>query len=148
VARPRKPTALKVLQGTTRAGRENPDEPQLPVRETTYLAPIWLEPNARAEWDRLEAVLRSARILTEGDLAIFANYCSRFASAMRADGYVSQARTKKAWAYWDGIARKAWEAMNKAAQQLGLTPAARGKVARAPEGKKDPLAKYTGPRAG
>lgn len=146
--RPRKPTAMKVIRGTLRASRENPAEPQLPVRSTSYPAPDWMEPAARLEWERLEPSLRGSGVLTEGDLAAFAQYCSRFAAAMKADRYASDATSKKAWAYWDGIARKAWESLSKAAQQLGLTPAARGKVKGVEEKPIDPLQKYTPPRAG
>lgn len=140
--RPRKPTALKVMQGTLRPGRENAEEPQLPVRDGVYDPPAWLAPAAVEEWQRLEPILRESRVLTEGDLGAFANYCSRFAAARKADEYATGARTKKAWAYWDGIARKAWEAMNRAAQQLGLTPAARAKVTSGTKKAASPLQKY------
>lgn len=149
--RPRKPTAWKVMHGTARPGRENPAEPQLPVREGVYTPPAWLAPVAAEEWQRLEPLLRESRILTEGDLGAFANYCSRFAAARKADEYATTARTKKAWAYWDGIARKAWDAMNRAAQQLGLTPAARAKVTSGTTKAQSSLQKYlrvTRPDAG
>jgi len=138
-----------LLEGTAREDRNNSDEPQLPVRESHYLAPDWLSEVAREEWNRLEPTLRRSRLLTEGDLAAFAHYCSRYAAARKADQLATKARTNKAWAYWDGFARKAWDAMSKAAQQLGLTPAARGKVERGPEEKKDPLHRFLPPpRAG
>lgn len=135
---------MKLLQGTDRPGRENLNEPQLPVRQTTYPAPVWLAADAQEEWERLEPVVRGSGVLTEGDLAAFAHYCRAFAAAMKADGYATRARSKKQWVYWDGVARKAWEAMSKAAQQLGLTPAARAKVDRAGEDTpKDPTQRYT-----
>ena len=145
--RPRTPTAMKLLAGTARPGRENPKEPGLPVRAVSYPAPPWLVTDAQEEWTRLESDLRVSGILTEGDLAAFAHYCRAFASAMKADGYAARTRSKKQWLYWDGVARKAWDAMSKAAQQLGLTPASRGKVDSANEETPDKVTNYTKPRA-
>lgn len=61
----RKPTALKVLEGTARKDRVRPDEPQPPALELGDRAPAWIKgPRARRAWHDLAPLLREQGLLT------------------------------------------------------------------------------------
>lgn len=69
----RKPTALKILQGTFQPCRHNPDEPIVPVAAPER--PKYLKGFAKKEWERLVPILLSARILTVQDQGALALLC-------------------------------------------------------------------------
>lgn len=74
--RPRKPTAVKKLQGTARKDRTPKREPK---PRTGVEAPAVLSKEARAEWDRLAPELERLGLLTIADRAQFAIYCDAVA---------------------------------------------------------------------
>ena len=81
MANPRKPRALKLLEGTNRKDRDRP-EPEFPPATNTD-TPDWLiDIDARKEWDRLSALLRSTRVLTEGDLTTLGHLCNLHAACV------------------------------------------------------------------
>ena len=55
MARPRKPTHLKAVQGTDRPDRENPNEPV--ASSALPVAPEYLSPRAVEKFDQLTAIL-------------------------------------------------------------------------------------------
>ena len=69
---PRKPTALKVMQGTARLDRTPANEPK---PDGTPEPPDFLTAEARVEWDRLASGMEAIGLLTTADRAIFAGYC-------------------------------------------------------------------------
>lgn len=71
--RPRKPTHLKLLEGTFRKDRANSREPK-PARGTPT-CPEWLGTAAKAEWRRIIPELRAMGILNRADRATIAAYC-------------------------------------------------------------------------
>ena len=80
MAPPKKPVALKVVAGTSRADRDAPPEApavELPLVSDVPEAPDWL-PNkhAEAEWNRLTRILHSNRLLTEASLSPLAMLCA------------------------------------------------------------------------
>lgn len=54
--RPRKPTPIKVAQGTYRADRDNPNAPQWPAGDPEDV-PSWLDDVGKNEWRRLAPLL-------------------------------------------------------------------------------------------
>lgn len=141
--RPRKPTALKRLQG-------NPGKRALPKREPEPLAiddasaPEELDGDALAMWESLAPTLVATRVLTEADVAALMVTCEAWAdyrSAARelADGGLvqeaitdrggSSLRAHPAYA----IRSDAWRRFVAGLTDFGMTPASRGKVARAAE---------------
>src|SRR5919107_1437982 len=62
---PRKPTALKELQGTFRPDRANPAEPR-PDRSVPF-PPERLSDQAKAAWRELAEIADGLGVLTEGD---------------------------------------------------------------------------------
>src|SRR5690348_12747418 len=71
--RPRKPTALKILQGTARRDRMNVDEPKL--APAPIAPPRGMTGRAKQEWIRLCALLVTAGVITVGDTSTFESYC-------------------------------------------------------------------------
>ena len=129
-----KPTALRRMHGNPGKRGYNHDEPVPP--DAMPDCPPHLGDLARAEWDRLAEVLHQMGVLTTVDRAALAAYCQcygRWAEAEErlgttpmliktASGYVQQSP-------WLSIANKQMELMGRFMSELGLTPAARSRVA-------------------
>jgi len=102
--------------------------------------PTHFTEEARAEWLRITRLMTESRVLTEGDRAVLALYCSVWAKWLRADRMV--ARTGEILKTPDGglyqnpylaVANRALEQLSKLAAQLGLDPTARTRVVAAPK---------------
>ena len=126
--RGRKPIP-SALSGKRRAGEPVP--PRALPR-----CPEHLSPAARKEWRRLARPLHEMGVLTVADRAALAAYCQAWARWIEAEqrlaetppllktpsGYVQQSP-------WLSIANKQMELMGRFMTELGLTPAARTRVA-------------------
>jgi P27 family predicted phage terminase small subunit len=128
-----KPTKLKVIQGTFRKDRANPDEP---TPETHIPSPPdFLNADALQEWGRMSEKLYQLGMLAEIDRGIFAAYCQafgRWAEAERAikekglfiktsNGNIIQSPAV-------GMANKAMKEMRDAASLMGIPATMRSKV--------------------
>ena len=72
----RKPTALKLLEGTDRPDRAV-DEAEWPMVDGYPEAPDWLTgPDAVSQWHKAVRWLSNARVLTDPDLDRLANFCN------------------------------------------------------------------------
>ena len=111
--RPRKPTALRVLQGNAGHRALPKNEPQPPLGAQP---PAWLTPAALEEWNRLAPELEASRVLTVLDADCLAHYCDQHASiaARSKTGQDVDPRERAELRQW--------------AMQLGMTPASRPKV--------------------
>jgi P27 family predicted phage terminase small subunit len=79
------PTTLKLLRGTARADRMNPDEPK--PRVVLPEPPADLLGDALEEWHRSGEILERLGLLTESDVRAFESYCrawGRYKDAERA----------------------------------------------------------------
>lgn len=108
--------------------------------------PPHLNAAARKEWRRLAAPLWRMGVLTVADRAAMAAYCQAWARWVEAEeklagtppllktpsGYVQQSP-------WISIANKQMELMNRFAAELGLTPAARMRLAVKDEAVAEPV---------
>ena len=133
MANPRKPTALKVLEGTERKDRMNPAEPRfLPTEEAD--APDWLNgPVALAEWYRLRDVLEGQRVLTEADLTALGHLCNLHGKCV------------EKWRLGSQPTAAELTQLRMFYVEFGLTPASRAKVSSAGEAKgKNAFAELTG----
>ena len=74
---PRKPDALKRLEGTYRKDRTSKNPPKFPG--STPRPPKELNAAAKAEWKRLSPQLAELGMLTPADKALFGVYCQAFA---------------------------------------------------------------------
>ncbi len=137
-----KPTALKLLHGTPGQRKLPTDEPKpdtaMPVR------PVWLNGEAKAEWDRVVPELHRLGLATSVDRAALIAYCDQwrtYVTATRAvlaqgavislgkeddDGEVTFMRMAKNPNVL--IARDALMACKSFMAEFGLTPSARGRM--------------------
>ena len=115
--RPRKPTALKVIAGTSRPDRAYTPEIELPLVESLPNAPDWM-PNTHAvkEWDRLARILIANKLLAEADLTALGHMCALHGKIVQlyAAGESPTASMAGALRVMQG--------------DFGLSPVARGKV--------------------
>jgi len=136
----------------------NLDEPQLPAADARFdVVPIVLRDDAVAcsEWQRLAPLLRVARIVTEADRASLIAACQQWSIYQHA---LTQApperrvlRTPNDYPMvnpYIAIANKALLHCERLWDALGLTPAARSRVAMAGAASdNDPFAEFDEPRA-
>jgi phage terminase small subunit len=132
MARPRKPEELKVVQGTFRPDRANPERPALPKLEELPEAPEWLGVNGIVAYYEYGPMLIAYGVLNIGDILPFQQMCalhdqliaSYSAGRMPSAGCLSQFR--------------------QLCVEFGMTPASRSKVrANVPE---KPANKFTANR--
>lgn len=135
------PTSLKIMRGTNRRDRENPDEPRprvLPGMEP----PDWLEDEvARDVWAATVPVLERTGVLTEADVDALAGYCTAMSHLRAANKEIregNQGRTtyvsmgeggmmiRKHPAI--GVAHEALRLALSFQSEFGLTPSSRTRV--------------------
>jgi P27 family predicted phage terminase small subunit len=130
------PAEVLKLRGSPRAkGRS--DGPALEVEAPDR--PRWLKKEARAEWDRVAALLVRQRVLTQLDRAFLAAYCvawARWQKVLReveAQGEMAlDAAGREVPSPRLRVLDAAFDAMAKAARELGLSPASRARVLSVP----------------
>src|SRR5689334_3267228 len=71
----RKPTVMKVMQGTARKDRMNPNEPKGDAVKIPQPPPEYLEAEAKAVWARDIAHLVKMGVFSESDYSFFEGYC-------------------------------------------------------------------------
>lgn len=131
MANPRKPTALKILQG-------NPGKRKLPKNEPKPKvgaeAPVWMTKRARLIWDRLAPQLTETKVLTVIDAEPLAILCTLLVEFRRQ-------------------ARRAQPSSRLAAEcrayfgRFGMTPSDRSRVSVAPDAPADPFEVFLGGKA-
>lgn len=120
---PRKPRALKVLEGTQRKDRDRA-EPEFPP-VSGAAPPDWLSTtDAVTEWRRLAALLEATRVLTEGDLTALGHLCNLHGACVKLYRAGMQPTAAELTQLRLGLA------------EFGLTPASRSKAAPAWTAKK------------
>jgi P27 family predicted phage terminase small subunit len=151
---PRKvvPTKLKIVKGTFRADRANPNEPvySLEIPEP----PDHLNKIGRIEWDRMSKVFFDQGLLSQVDMACLASYCQLFGRWSEAETDLKKStlliKTTSGNIIQNpllGIANTALKLMNKCLLEFGMTPASRSKVsAKKSKKKADPWADFGAPK--
>ncbi len=77
--RKRKPTALKLIQGTARADRQVEQEAELPEVDAIDLTPPdSLKDFAVIAWEFYAPILRDSKVLTKGDLHNLEAFCENY----------------------------------------------------------------------
>lgn len=135
---PRKPTALKVVQGTSRKGRENPDEPK---PETKSLpCPTHLPAIAATEWDRIVPELVELGLLSAIDQVALEGYCISYHRWREAEDVLdAEGLTMLTPQNFEmqrpevSIANQARKQCLEFLREFGLSPASRGKVRATPK---------------
>jgi P27 family predicted phage terminase small subunit len=149
---PRKPSALKIIEGTARADRMNPAEPKPSI--SLLDAPEHLSAQALETWAQVAPILAQMRVLSIADPIALERLCEVYAETRRlravieAEGYTYETasvtgermlRANPAVAMLADADRRllAW------LRSFGMTPADRGRVSAAPEeGDTTPWAAY------
>ena len=127
--RPRKPTALKLLQGNPGKRALSKSEPQPKVGCSP---PPWLPPAGRIQWARLAPRLIDLGLLTEIDGDAFAALCmmtAQLAFLGAVKGAAIADTTKELRQLWG---------------RFGMTPADRSKVTAVPKKVEDPFEEFLG----
>lgn len=150
MARPKKPTSLKLVTG-------NPGKRALAQGEPdpTYLEdltpPAHLPENVAAVWNELAPRLRAARLLTEIDTVAFELLCNswanyRLATAMVGDEHVHvSSKGGASTSPWAIVQSMAFKQVSACLAKFGMSPADRARVAVNPQGDlftEDPAAKF------
>jgi len=157
--RPRKPTALKVLEG-------NPGQRPLPQNEPKPAPvvnipkpPPWLNSNGKKAWKRLAPELQRLGLLTVVDLEAFAAACQSYGIWVECERFFKKKNPETGEPYGrtyeytnkagetNEIARpqvkigqKAIEHFRSFMTEFGLSPSSRAGIeVKAPEGQDDPL---------
>jgi P27 family predicted phage terminase small subunit len=131
--RPRKPTALHLLEGTSHPGRLPKNEPKpRPVRPA---CPRFLNRGARNIWNNLVKELESMGVLTAVDASVLAGYCGAYEEAMRLSRYVDRygftVTTPSGYLQQRpevSIRNKAWDRVAKFGSELGIGAASRSRI--------------------
>ena len=135
MARPRKPTALKLVEGNAGKRAVNGKEPE-PILLNDLEPPAHLPPSVADVWRELAPKLRRAQVLTELDThllemtaASIATY--RLTMAKTANGAVMQRNEETgsvSLSPYTLLQSMAFKQAMAALQQWGATPAARSRV--------------------
>jgi len=130
--RPRKPTALKRIQGTLRKDRSKPREWIPPAGAPAM--PKTLDARAREVWRECVGLLEPAGILTKADGGALADYCRALSRADAADVLVAKEGLTCATAEGIkahpavGIARRERDAATRLRALFGLDPSSRARL--------------------
>jgi P27 family predicted phage terminase small subunit len=138
---PRKPTKLKLIQGTFRQDRAVGHEPK-PDIEIPQV-PAHLSDEAKVEWGRVSQELAQLGLLTRIDRAALAAYCECWADWVEAsrlcatkDGQDRKVIKTAAGNFVENpyysIKKRSAELMHKFLTEFGMTPASRTRIDASP----------------
>lgn len=152
MARPRKPTHLKLVAGTARKDRLTPGEPKLPP--AALPCPEHLSSKARGAWDRVAPLLHRMGVLTEADALALEQLCGAYATILHCQAVLAEfGDLSYASAKPDGgtmrrphpevaILADADRRFRLYLTDFGLTPSSRSRVSVTAPGDPDNLAGY------
>lgn len=146
-----KPTALKLIQGTQRKDRAQPNEPTPVV--AIPKCPAHLTPKAKTVWKSLVKHLETMGVMTLPDGLALEQLCSAYAEwrdlvkLIEVDGYTYKTNGAGGEMLIKGnpavaMASDAQKRIRGMLQEFGLTPSSRTKVNAEPQHKIDPLEEY------
>ena len=133
--RPRKPNALKEIDGNPGKRPFQKDAPAIDTEELPE-APQWLSDEAVLKWYETGAILFKYGLLTTADTDSFANYCTAYAlwqdaqDHLQKEGQVLTVTNDKGYTYqvrspWGLVAKDNIAVVIKFQTQFGLTPSSR-----------------------
>ena len=144
MGRPRKPTELKLIQGTAQKCRMNPNEPKpdVDIPDT----PHHLSKPAREEWARITPLLKDLGLISQLDLVELSFYCQAWGDHVQAENMIRRngkvlkdAKGRLYISPWVKHSKESKELAHKFLVEFGLTPASRSRVSgkkKEPEKKK------------
>lgn len=135
----RKPTALKVIQGTTRPDRVSENEPAPVVLTSAPNPPAHLDRFGKQAWRDLAPALQRLGLLTEVDLIGLALVCDAYSQWRRASKvlYTMDPLDERYRSVAVSVER-ARNDLRLAGNEFGLSPASRSRLSVAPaEGREE-----------
>jgi P27 family predicted phage terminase small subunit len=133
------PTRLNILRGNPSRRPLNTDEPTPPPLGETVPPELEDEPQARAEWERLAPGLIACGQVTLADRALLIGYCLKYGQWLHLEDVASKEDPIVEGSTGNPIvnpthrhANALFELVLRAAGELGLTPASRSRVTKAP----------------
>lgn len=147
----KKPTVLKLMEGTQRPDRTNEAEPDLDVQSPDM--PAWLSPKAKTVWKGLTSILVDMRVLTKADKIALEMVCSTYSDWRDAVAFVNKNGQTYETVTPAGdimhrpypqvtIASDSYKRLMAGIQQFGLTPATRSNVSAKDVVSTDPVAEF------
>lgn len=138
MANPRKPTALKVIEGNKGKRALNKQEPD-PEYLNDLTAPEWLDKGATDVWNEIVPVLRAANLLTKADVPVLCSGCVAFAkfklaSQRLGDDLVVEGMKGSYINQWMVAQSMAFKQAMSVFEKFGMSPAARTRIAVNPQG--------------
>ena len=134
---PKKPTALKIIQGNPGKRPLPKDEPRLPVVAPD--PPDTLSEDARKHWDRIVGQLAESGIMTALDSDALAAYCEAYTRWLLANRnliktgcVIKGADDQPRHNPYLRVANDAFQQMRCLLQEFGLSPASRARIHAAP----------------
>ena len=129
----RKPTGLKVLEGTFRKDR---DSESLIIEPGSVDCPVWLPKSAQKYWKRLAPELERVGLISVVDGAAFMAHCDsigRFEDVSARLGEIEDMLDETPQGYimqsaLFQIRNKLWDQVVKSAREFGITPASRSAI--------------------
>jgi len=142
----KKPTNLKLIQGTFREDRAQRNEPTPPIE--IPVVPAHLSDEAKVEWERVSQELAELGLLTKIDRAALAAYCDCWADYLEAaklcankDGQDRKVIKTAAGNFVENpyfsIKKRCLELMHKFLTEFGMTPVSRTRINAHPKDKED-----------
>ena len=135
MGRNRKPTSLKLVDGTYRESRAAKNEAKPPVSVKIPKPPEQLTAEAKREWRRAAPMLHRLGLLSQADLPVFACYCQAWADFLLSVETIKYApkvvKTPNGHLQVHPLMtmrRQCADQLLRFAGQFGMTPAARTKI--------------------
>jgi P27 family predicted phage terminase small subunit len=136
---PKKPTALKILNGNAGKRKLNAEEPKPEVEIPE--CPDFLHPIAKEEWARITPALFRLGLISGLDVAALAAYCQLYARWRQAEEFIAdegsvfsvECVSEKGGVYYMtrpevAISHRYYQLMAKYLGQFGLSPASRSSI--------------------
>lgn len=140
MARPSKPTNLKIVTGNPGKRGLNKQEPD-PDYLNDLVAPAFLSHAAKQVWDEVAPTLRQSRLLTVVDVPVLSMLCESLAEYRRATVNCDETPMKYSsktggdvMSQWKIVQSMSLKQVMLIAREFGMTPAARTKIAIQPMG--------------
>jgi P27 family predicted phage terminase small subunit len=147
MGRPRKPTRIKVVEGTARDDRMNFREP-MPKRGIPN-CPSFLSKAAKKKWKEIVPELDRLGVITLIDGDALACYCEAWGEFEATTKIIAKNGRFTSNAAGTRIShpavaqqRSAWEAIKKFSCMYGLDPSSRSKIQAAPVDNADPFEQF------
>lgn len=148
-----KPSNLKVLQGTNRKDRTNPNEPKPDPVKDVPPSPNWFDKEGKKEWQRVAKHLFKMGLLTDVDFSALEAYCMTYSRWKLAEkdvdknGIIYECKNREGIVMKRknpavGIAAEQLKLMRSFLSEFGMTPSSRSKVSAVEQEKKDPMEEF------